>query len=77
MPDNFHPANPSNPYADYTVDQMYEFLSGLTLKRAPGEKYDYSNLGVGLLGGGLPAAGLSWIKTRESSFSKRHPEQEK
>ncbi|HKO19762.1 MAG TPA: serine hydrolase, partial [Acidobacteriaceae bacterium] len=25
MPDNFHPANVSNPYADYTVQQMYDF----------------------------------------------------
>ena len=44
------PRMPSSPYADYTVGQMYEFLSGLKLQRAPGEKYGYSNLGVGLLG---------------------------
>jgi CubicO group peptidase (beta-lactamase class C family) len=53
MPGNFHPADPSNPYADYTPAQMYEFLSSYTLTRAPGEKYDYSNLGVGLLGNAL------------------------
>lgn len=50
MPTNFHPADPSNPYADYSVQQMYEFLSGYQLERDPGERFEYSNLGVGLLG---------------------------
>jgi CubicO group peptidase (beta-lactamase class C family) len=50
MPSNFKPADPANPYADYTVAQMYEFLSGYTLPRAPGAQFEYSNLGVGLLG---------------------------
>ena len=27
MPGNFSPANPHNPFADYSVDQMYEFIS--------------------------------------------------
>src|SRR5262252_6419117 len=48
MPSNFHPADQSNPYADYTVRQMYDFLSGYTLTRDPGELFEYSNLGVGL-----------------------------
>ena len=50
MPSNLSPADPRNPYADYTVDQMYEFLTRLEPARGPGEKYDYSNLGGGLLG---------------------------
>lgn len=50
MPTNFHPADPGNPYADYTVEDMYEFLSGYKLNRGIGEKYEYSNLGMGLLG---------------------------
>jgi len=50
MPDNLTPADPSNPYADYTVTQMYEFISGYTLTRDIGSKYEYSNLGAGLLG---------------------------
>lgn len=53
MPSNFNPSNPDNPYADYTVAQMYEFLSGLSLTRAPGDQYEYSNLGMGLLGHAL------------------------
>jgi CubicO group peptidase (beta-lactamase class C family) len=39
-----------NPYADYGPDQLYEFLGSYTLTRDIGEKYEYSNLGVGLLG---------------------------
>ena len=50
MPSNFRPADPRNPYADYTVDNMYGFLSGYTLRRDIGEKYLYSNIGMGLLG---------------------------
>jgi CubicO group peptidase (beta-lactamase class C family) len=50
MPSNFHPADPSNPYADYTPDQMYDFLSGYRLTRAPGSTWEYSNYGFGLLG---------------------------
>ena len=50
MPTNFKPANAANPYADYTVQQMYDFLSGYQLPRDPGSEFEYSNLGVGLLG---------------------------
>jgi CubicO group peptidase (beta-lactamase class C family) len=50
MPTNFRPADPGNPYADYTVEDMYAFVSGYTLPRDIGEKYEYSNLGMGLLG---------------------------
>ena len=53
MPGNFHPADPSNPFADYSVQQLYAFLSGYELTRDPGEKFEYSNLGVGLLGHAL------------------------
>lgn len=50
LPNNMHPADFGNPYADYTVQQLYEFLSSYMLTRDIGEKYEYSNLGVGLLG---------------------------
>ncbi len=50
MPFNFLPKDPDNPYADYTVENMYAFLSAYTLQRDIGEKYEYSNLGMGLLG---------------------------
>src|SRR5258706_3779978 len=53
MPDNLKPKDPWNPYADYTVGQMYAFLSSYELKRDIGAEFEYSNLGVGLLGHAL------------------------
>ncbi len=50
MPANFAPKDRHNPYADYTVEQLYAFLSSHTLTRDIGAQYDYSNVGVGLLG---------------------------
>ncbi len=50
MPDNFAPKDPGNPYADYTVEQMDEFLSGYRLPRDIGAEYEYSNYGAALLG---------------------------
>ncbi|CAD5271055.1 MULTISPECIES: serine hydrolase [unclassified Imperialibacter] len=50
MPTNFAPANPNNPYADYTVQQMYEFISNYEPIRTVGSEYEYSNLAQGLLG---------------------------
>jgi D-alanyl-D-alanine-carboxypeptidase/D-alanyl-D-alanine-endopeptidase len=41
---------PENPYADYTVEDLYAFLSKHALARVPGTQYSYSNLGAGLLG---------------------------
>ena len=61
MPSNFHPADPANPYADYDATQMYAFLSSYQLPRDPGAQFEYSNLGVGLLGHTLAlAAGQSY-----------------
>src|SRR5262249_36788679 len=45
LPSNLKPANSANPYADYTVKQLYEFLSGYTLERDIGAQFEYSNLG--------------------------------
>lgn len=50
LPDNFTPANPANPYADYTEKQLYDFLKGYSLPRDIGSDYEYSNYAVGLLG---------------------------
>jgi CubicO group peptidase (beta-lactamase class C family) len=53
LPANMAPADQANPYADYTVEQLYAFLSSYTLPRDPGSQYEYSNLGMGLLGHAL------------------------
>lgn len=50
LPTNMIPTNPLNPYADYTVDQMYLFISSYQPTRKVGAAYEYSNLAQGLLG---------------------------
>ena len=50
LPGNLHPKDPANPYADYSSEQLYEFLSTYQLPRDVGSKFEYSNLGGGLLG---------------------------
>ena len=67
LPTNLKPQDPANPYADYSVEQMYEFLSGYVLTRDIGSKYEYSNLGGGLLGHVLALkAGKSYEELVES-----------
>lgn len=53
MPDNLAPRDPANPYAGYTPELLYAFLSGYVLPRDIGAQPEYSNLGVGLLGHAL------------------------
>jgi CubicO group peptidase (beta-lactamase class C family) len=61
MPSNFRPANQANPYADYTAEQLFAFVSGYELTRDIGARYEYSNLGMGLLGQVLARrAGVSY-----------------
>jgi serine-type D-Ala-D-Ala carboxypeptidase/endopeptidase len=61
MPDNFHPADPKNPYADYDAKALYAYLARLGLAGPEKPTYGYSNLGVGLLGQALAnRAGLSY-----------------
>ncbi len=60
MPNNFAPADPRNPYADYRERRLYAFLKSYELRRPPGT-YEYSNLGMGLLGVVLAhRAGISY-----------------
>lgn len=61
MPTNIAPSDPGDPYADYTIDDLYAFLGAYDLPRDPGAAFEYSNLGVALLGHALErAAGLGW-----------------
>ena len=50
LPTNFRPRDKENPYADYTVEQLYKFLSEYASRYYPGSHYEYANLGFGLLG---------------------------
>jgi serine-type D-Ala-D-Ala carboxypeptidase/endopeptidase len=50
LPGNLSPKDPTNPYADYSVTQLYQFISAYDLARDIGSEYEYSNLGGGLLG---------------------------
>lgn len=50
-----------NKYAGYTDEQLRRSLSGFNLSRRPGERFEYSNWGYGLLGDALARrAGLSY-----------------
>jgi D-alanyl-D-alanine-carboxypeptidase/D-alanyl-D-alanine-endopeptidase len=55
MPTNFAPKNAANPYADYDSDRLFAFLGSYVLPRDIGTQFEYSNLGVGLLGVTLAA----------------------
>jgi len=49
-PTNLAPADPLDPWAEYTVQDIYTFLSGYSLTYRPGTQWVYSNIGEGLLG---------------------------
>src|SRR6266478_5006656 len=51
-PSNLTPTRglPENAFADYTVEKLYAFLSSFALDREPGSKFEYSNVGMALLG---------------------------
>jgi CubicO group peptidase (beta-lactamase class C family) len=50
LPDNLAPRDPRDPYAGYDDARLFEFLSQYRLTRDIGAQYEYSNVGVGLLG---------------------------
>jgi D-alanyl-D-alanine-carboxypeptidase/D-alanyl-D-alanine-endopeptidase len=61
MPDNFHPADKDNPYADYDAKALYEYVGKKGVALPANAPFGYSNLGVGLLGQALSnAAGVPY-----------------
>jgi D-alanyl-D-alanine-carboxypeptidase/D-alanyl-D-alanine-endopeptidase len=52
LPDNIA-LDADDPYANYDVAKLYDYVGRATLAHPPGEAYDYSNLGAGLLGHAL------------------------
>jgi serine-type D-Ala-D-Ala carboxypeptidase/endopeptidase len=71
LPNNMRPTDLANPYADYSVEQLHACLKAVELSHVPGEKADYSNLGMGLLGHLLAQkAGLSYERLVTERIAK-------
>ena len=66
--------NPNNPYQTYDAQKLKEYLSEqVTLAQKPGETYDYSNLGAGLLGFILSeSAGTSYEELLQTLIFKKY-----
>jgi CubicO group peptidase (beta-lactamase class C family) len=56
LPSNLVFKDPANPYAHYREADLASFLASHVLRREPGDRYEYSNLGTGLLGQALSRA---------------------
>ncbi len=66
MPTNFHSANPLNPYADYSLADLYGYLRQSGVARPASASFVYSNTGAALLGQGLAEkAGISYTTLLE------------
>ncbi|WP_167353182.1 serine hydrolase domain-containing protein [Pedobacter steynii] len=53
FPDNSYPNDLENPYADYTLKQLYDYVSRFQPASEPGSSFQYSNTGYSLLGQAL------------------------
>lgn len=53
MPSNFWPTDPSNPYVDYDSKLLYDFIRQHGVVKPNPTQFQYSNLGLGLLGQAL------------------------
>ena len=50
MPDNATAKDPKGPFADYNEEKLMAFLKSYKPARRTGAEYEYSNLGIGILG---------------------------
>lgn len=70
LPNNLHPADRRNPYADYTAADLYAFLARKTVAKPAQTQFLYSNLGFGLLGHALSnRAGISYPALLEQQIT--------
>jgi CubicO group peptidase (beta-lactamase class C family) len=53
LPEDFYPIDFYNPFGVYSTQKLYDYLNTFELKYAPGSKYHYSNVCIGLLGHAL------------------------
>jgi CubicO group peptidase (beta-lactamase class C family) len=60
-PTNLDLRSLDDPYAEYRAADLHAFLAGYSLQRDPGTQFEYSNVGMGLLGHALATrASLSY-----------------
>lgn len=60
-PSNMTGADAREEYETYTTEKLHAFLQGCELKRAPGSEFEYSNLGMAVLGEAIAQkAGISY-----------------
>ena len=69
LPDNMDSAVVADPYADYSDEDLAEFLKSFSLEKLPGTAFTYSNLAMGLLGVVLTHIELS--DSTETTFEAR------
>jgi CubicO group peptidase (beta-lactamase class C family) len=70
LPDNFNPADPSNPYADYHADDLYRYIALHGVGKPADAPFLYSNLGFGLLGQALSnRAGIPYPRLLEQEIT--------
>lgn len=70
MPDNFHPADPQDPYADYAAANLYEFVARHGVDKPTDPIFNYSNVGLGLLGQALAdRAGMTYPELLKTQVS--------
>jgi CubicO group peptidase (beta-lactamase class C family) len=71
LPLNFGAKRPENPYAAYSLSELYSFLSWYRLPYAPGRAFQYSEVGAGLLGHVLAlVAGKSYEELLEERVAR-------
>ena len=64
LPTGYEPPEPNNPYAHFAAELLHAFLNRYELEHDPGARFEYSNLGMGLLGHALArAAGADSFQT--------------
>jgi serine-type D-Ala-D-Ala carboxypeptidase/endopeptidase len=63
LPPNMQPAQPADPYADYGADRLWSALAAWRPSHRRQARFEYSNLGFGLLGEALALR----LKTRYSA----------
>jgi CubicO group peptidase (beta-lactamase class C family) len=69
-PDNLHPGDPGNPFADYSSTDLYAYLAARDVAHPAQTPYGYSNTGVKLLAQALSVrAGLPYSALLEQGIA--------